>query len=203
MISDDMTGLSHLVEHLRALLSVEAEAERIQHWGERLAQVLLSGGRLLAAGDGGSAAQAQHLTAELVGRYREERPALSAIALHAETSALTAIANDYGYEESFARQVRAHGRSGDVLLAFSSSGASPNLLAAVRAARSLCLETWALTGPPPNKLHSLCSEAIAVRQGAPATVQEIHLVIVHMLCNAVDATVKRRLELSSGEQAAG
>jgi D-sedoheptulose 7-phosphate isomerase len=190
---DATTGLSHLVEHLRALLSMEKEAERISAWGEHMAEVLLGGGRLLAAGNGGSAAQAQHLTAELVGRYREERPAFSAIALHAETSSLTAIANDYGYEDVFARQVKAHGRKGDVLLLLSTSGASPNLLAAARAARQLGIETWALTGPPPNKLHSLCSDAIAVRYGSAATVQEIHLVAIHMLCAAVDAAAKRRL----------
>jgi D-sedoheptulose 7-phosphate isomerase len=192
-MSEEFSGLSHLVEHLRALLSMEREADRLGAWGERLAEVLLAGGRLLAAGNGGSAAQAQHLTAELVGRYRDERPALSAIALHAESSSVTAIANDYGYEEVFARQVRAHGRKGDVLLLLSTSGGSPNLLSAARCARQLGLETWALTGPPPNKLQSLCSDAIAVRQGGAATVQEIHLVAIHMLCNAVDAAVKRRL----------
>ena len=190
---EDVGGLGHLVDHLRALLSVEGDAERISSWGDRLAEVLLNGGRLLAAGNGGSAAQAQHLTAELVGRYREEWPPMSAIALHSETSALTAIANDYGYEETVARQVRAHGRRGDVLLLLSTSGDSPNLLAAARAARALGLETWALTGPQPNKLQSLCSDAIAVRYGSAAIVQEIHLVIVHMLCNAVDAQVARRL----------
>jgi D-sedoheptulose 7-phosphate isomerase len=185
---------THLVEHLRALLSVEQEIERIRTWGDRLAETLLGGGRLLAAGNGGSAAQAQHLTAELVGRYREEKVPLSAIALHADTSSLTAIANDYGYEEAFARQVRAHGRRGDVLLLLSTSGASPNLLAAARAARSIGMRVWALTGSAPNKLHSLASEAIAIQNGGSATVQEIHLVVVHLLCNAIEEAIKRRLE---------
>jgi len=197
----ELSSSSHLVEHLRALLGIESEIERIQAWGDLIAERLLAGQRLLAAGNGGSAAQAQHLTAELVGRYREERQALSAIALHAETSALTAIANDYGYEEVFARQVRAHGRHGDVLVLLSTSGASSNLLAAARTARQLGLVTLALTGPPPNQLHSLCKEAIAVRQGSAATVQEIHLVVVHLVCNAVDAEVSRRLEHGRPEAA--
>ena len=94
---------------------------------------LAAGGRLLAAGNGGSAAQAQHLTAELVGRYRDERPGYSAIALHADTSTLTAVGNDYGFDSLFARQVTAHGRPGDILILLSTSGRSPNLLAAAEA----------------------------------------------------------------------
>jgi phosphoheptose isomerase len=194
MKQDEATCSSHLVEHLKALLCVENETPRIRAWGEQLAEVLLAGGRLLAAGNGGSAAQAQHLTAELVGRYRDDRVPLSAISLHAETSSLTAIANDYGYEETFARQVRAHGRRGDVLLLLSTSGASPNLLAAARAARAIGVSVWALTGAAPNKLHSLASEAIAIQSGGAATVQEIHLVVVHLLCNAVEEAIKRRSE---------
>ena len=194
MNPNEVSCSSHLVEHLRALLSIERETARIAAWGEHLAQTLLAGGRLLAAGNGGSAAQAQHLTAELVGRYREDRVPLSAIALHAESSSLTAIANDFGYEESFARQVRAHGRRGDVLLLLSTSGASPNLLEAARAARAGGLRVWALTGAAPNQLHSLAAEAIAIQHGSPATVQEIQLVVLHLLCNAVEEAVRRRLE---------
>ncbi len=110
---------------------------RLAAWGVELAQRLLRGQRLLAAGNGGSAAEAQHLTAELVGRFDGERVPFSAISLHAETSAVTAIANDYGYDEVFARQVRAHGRSGDVLMLLSTSGQSPNLLRAAEAAARL------------------------------------------------------------------
>ena len=112
-------------------------------------------GRLLACGNGGSAAEAQHLTGELVGRFREERRPLSAIALHADSSALTAIGNDYGPEEVYARQVRAHGRPGDVLVAFSTSGTSPDVVAAAKAAEEIGLTVWALTGPAPNPLAAL------------------------------------------------
>ena len=125
---------AHLDKSLPALESLRAQSGRLAAWGEELARRLLAGQRLLAAGNGGSAAEAQHLTAELVGRFDGERVPFSAISLHAETSAVTAIANDYGYEEVFARQVRAHGRSGDVLLLLSTSGKSPNLLRAVEAA---------------------------------------------------------------------
>ncbi|GAA4931856.1 SIS domain-containing protein [Streptomyces coeruleoprunus] len=163
--------------------------DRIAEWGGRLAVVLPAGGRLLAAGNGGSAAQAQHLTAELVGRYRDERPAYSAISLHAETSSLTAIGNDYGFDEVYARQVAAHGRPGDVLLLLSTSGRSANLLAAAKAARTAALRVWALTGPAPNPLADAAHEALCVDAGTTATVQELHLVAVHALCECFDAAL--------------
>jgi D-sedoheptulose 7-phosphate isomerase len=167
------------------------EAMRLQNWGSHLATVLTGGGRLLACGNGGSAAEAQHLTAELVGRFRDERTPLSAISLHADTSALTAIANDYGEEEMFARGVRAHGRPGDVLVALSTSGSSANLLAAVKAADEIGMTTWALTGRAPNALAGMCDEAICVDAPTAATVQEIHLLLVHGLCIALDDVVLR------------
>jgi phosphoheptose isomerase len=153
---------------------------------------LLEGGRVLAIGNGGSAAQAQHLTAELVGRYHCERQPLSAICLHGDTSALTAIANDYGAEQAFARQVLAHGRPGDVLVALSTSGRSENVLAATRAAREAGLETWALTGPTPNPLAELCDEVAAFECPSTATVQELHMVGLHVLCGSVDREVALR-----------
>jgi D-sedoheptulose 7-phosphate isomerase len=111
---------------------------------------------------------------------------LSAISLHADTSALTAIANDYGSDEIFARGVRAHGRPGDVLVSLSTSGSSPNVLAAVKAAHERGLSSWALTGPAPNPLAAICDDAICVEAGSTATVQEIHLLLVHALCIALD-----------------
>ncbi|MFH8369884.1 SIS domain-containing protein [Streptomyces sp. NPDC018031] len=161
--------------------------DRIAAWGHHLAAVLPFGGRLLAAGNGGSAAQAQHLTAELVGRYREERPAYSALALHAETSSVTAIGNDYGFQELFARQVAAHGRPGDVLLLMSTSGRSPNLLGAAEQGRSAGLRVWAMTGPLPNPLAARSDETLAIDSPSTAAVQETHLVALHILCEAFDA----------------
>ncbi|MFZ4151877.1 D-sedoheptulose-7-phosphate isomerase [Streptomyces pseudogriseolus] len=162
---------------------------RIADWGGRLASVLAGGGRLLAAGNGGSAAQAQHLTAELVGRYRSERPAYSALALHAETSSVTAIGNDYGFDHVYARQVAAHGRPGDVLMLLSTSGRSANLIAAATAARRAGLQVWALTGPGPNPLMEAADESLCVAAASTATVQETHLVAVHLLCECFDAAV--------------
>ncbi|ATW52899.1 D-sedoheptulose-7-phosphate isomerase [Streptomyces peucetius] len=155
-------------------------------WGGHLAAVLPVGGRLLAAGNGGSAAQAQHLTAELVGRYRDERPARSAIALHAETSSVTAIGNDYGFDQVFARQVEAHGRPGDVLVLLSTSGGSANLISAAQTGRAAGLRVWAMTGPRPNPLAEAADETLCIDADSTATVQEAHLVAVHLLCEAFD-----------------
>ena len=188
-----LTSHRHL-EALRAsLLALERDVPVLERWGASLAGVLLRGGRLLAAGNGGSAAQAQHLTSELVGRYVDERPPLSALALHAESSSLTAIANDYGAEAAFARQVQAHGRPGDVLLALSTSGHSPNVLAAAAAALEGRLAVWALTGPGPSPLAQLAHELVAVEADAVATVQEVHQVAIHLLCAAVDREVAASL----------
>jgi phosphoheptose isomerase len=182
-------GEKHIAALVGALTVLNTRL--LDHWGQRLALVMSDGGRLLVTGNGGSAAQAQHLTAEFTGKFRADRAPYSAIALHAETSAVTAIANDYGYDEVFARQVRAHGRAGDVLLSLSTSGRSRNVLRAVAAAREIGLATWALTGPAPNPLAGACDEAVCVQPGgAPAltaTVQEAHQVALHLICFAFDA----------------
>jgi len=176
----------HLDELLRATDVLDGQLETIQRWGEEVADVLTHGGRLLAAGNGGSAAQAQHLTAELVGRYRHDRPPFSAICLSAETSSLTAICNDYPREELFARQVEAHGRPGDVLVLLSTSGSSPNVVEAARRGRALGLRVWSLTGALPNPLATESHEAVAIEADETCTVQELHLVVVHLLCEALD-----------------
>ncbi len=182
---------AHLAALADGVASLAAERAKLDGWGEWLGERLLGGGRLLAVGNGGSAAEAQHLTAELVGRFEVERRPLSAIALHADTSSLTAIGNDYGIEEAFARQVEAHGRVGDVLVAFSTSGRSENVVRAVRAANRLGLVTWAVTGPAPNPLAEASDEAIAFDAPSGATVQELHLVAVHLICGAVDRSVRQ------------
>ncbi|MDQ4085796.1 MAG: SIS domain-containing protein [Actinomycetota bacterium] len=165
--------------------------DRADEWGRRLARLLGSGGRLLAAGNGGSAAQAQHLTAELVGRYLGERPAFSAICLSAETSSLTAITNDYPPQELFARQVEAHGRPGDVLVLLSTSGRSTNVVEAARRAAGIGVASWALTGREPNPLAEVADEALCVDAPMTATVQELHLVALHVMCAGVDDELAR------------
>ena len=180
-------------EHLRELSEAIGRfgpcIDIVDDWGVRLAGVLGGGGRLLAAGNGGSAAQAQHLTAELVGRYRDDRPPFSGICLTAETSSLTAIANDYPASELFARQVEAHGRPGDVVVLMSTSGRSENMIAAARRGRDLGLDVWSMTGPRPNPLADLATESCAVDAPYTATVQELHLVALHVLCAAFDRTL--------------
>ena len=183
------TGHAHLAALQESLPLITEEVPHIETWARHLSTVLTRGGRLLAAGNGGSAAEAQHLTSELVGRYRDERQPFSALALHAESSSFTAIGNDYGADEAFARQVRAHGRPGDVLILLSTSGRSRNLIAAVGAARQVGITAWALTGPRPNPLADMSFDAICVEAPSTATVQEIHLVLVHMLCAAIEVEV--------------
>ena len=184
------TGLTHIRALAAALdgcgTHVAGTADR---WGRHLARVLPDGHRLLVAGNGGSAAQAQHLTAELVGRYRDDRVPLSAIALHAETSSLTAIANDFGADEIFARQVLAHGRPSDVLVLMSTSGRSPNVTRAAAAGRQAGLTVWAMTGPAPNPLAEVAHDVLAVDARSTATVQEMHLVALHLICAALDVAM--------------
>ncbi len=179
----------HIDNLNEALRSPQTRLETARWWGRQLAVPLLAGNRLLVAGNGGSAAEAQHLTAELVGRYVADRLPLSAIALHAETSSLTAIGNDYGAAEAYARQVAAHGRTGDVVLLLSASGRSENVLAAAERARSLGLTVWAMTGPAPNPLAAVADDAICVAGADTAIVQEVHLVAIHALCDALDAEI--------------
>lgn len=181
---------SHLSRLEAALRRFEPNVPRLQAWGQRTAAVLGADGRLMACGNGGSAAQAQHLTAELVGRYEDERRPFSALPLTADVAAVTAIGNDYGAEQVFARQVRAHGRPGDLLICLSTSGSSRNVIAAARAAAETGVTAWALTGRGPNPLAGVCAEAVMVDAAAVCTVQEIHLAAIHIICAAVDAAVR-------------
>jgi D-sedoheptulose 7-phosphate isomerase len=185
-----MIAGSHLALLTAAIRRFESAVPRLEDWGRTAAGVLVAGGRLLACGNGGSAEQAQHLTAELVGRYQDERPAFAALPLHADLAALTAIGNDYGADEVFARQVRAHGRPGDLLICLSTSGCSRNVVAAAKAAAQQGMTGWALTGPGPNPLAGVCQDAITVEAGATCTVQEVHLAAIHILCAAVDRAVR-------------
>jgi D-sedoheptulose 7-phosphate isomerase len=179
-------GRRHLDELAGPLAELAADAPRLELWGRRFAEVLVRGGRLLAAGNGGSASQASHLTSELVGRYRDDRPPMSAIALGSETSAVTAIGNDFGVEEVFARQVRGHGRPGDLLVTLSTSGHSANVLAAADAADACGMTTYALCGRPGSPLAARCDDALCVDSPHAATVQEVHLIAIHLICAGVD-----------------
>ena len=187
-------------EHIGALVGALSvlDTRLLDDWGQRLCAAQRRGGRLLVAGTGGSAAQAWYLAAEFTGKSTPDRRPFSALALHSETSMVTAVANGHGYDEVFARQVRAHGRSGDVLLALSTSGHGRNLLRAVSAAKAGGLVTWCLTGPAPNPLADACDEAVCVYPAGAralsltATVREAHQVALNLICLAFDAAVAGR-----------
>ncbi|MCO5107923.1 MAG: phosphoheptose isomerase [Burkholderiaceae bacterium] len=159
---------------------------------ERLTAALAADRKLLICGNGGSAADSQHMAAELVGRFERERPELAAIALSTDTSALTAVANDYGFEQVFAKQVRALGREGDVLVAISTSGQSANVLAAVHAAHERGLSVVALTGRGGGRIGAALQSTdlhLCVPHDRTARIQEVHLLIIHCLCDGIDASL--------------
>jgi D-sedoheptulose 7-phosphate isomerase len=147
---------------------------------------LKAGGKLLFAGNGGSAAQCQHLATELVGRFAMDRAPHAAIALTTDSSFLTACANDYGFEDVFARQVEALGRPGDVLFALSTGGRSANVLKAIEAARTASLKIYGFTGAGGTGLAERCDEAILVPHADPARIQEVHLFLGHLLCGRIE-----------------
>ena len=154
-----------------------------------LAQALKAGGKVLACGNGGSAADAQHFAAELVNRFEAERPPLAAVALTTDSSNLTSIANDYAWEQVFAKQLRALGRRGDVLLAISTSGNSPNVIEALAAAHDIGVRVIALTGKGGGKMAALLARDdvhICVPHQNTARIQEVHLLVLHCLCDAID-----------------
>lgn len=175
-----------LAGHRAAVDAVAGLSDDLSWAADLIAQTFADGGRLLICGNGGSAADAQHIAAEFVGRYLKERAPYSAIALHTNTSALTAIGNDYGFDEVFARQVRAHGRAGDVLLAISTSGTSPNVLAAVTAAREVGMKVVSLTGGDGGTLVDDCDICLVVPVKSTPRIQEAHILLAHVLCGLVE-----------------
>ena len=152
-------------------------------------ECIRSGGRVLLAGNGGSAADAQHIAGEFVSRFNFDRPGLSAIALTTDTSILTAIGNDYGYEQLFARQVQAHGGKGDVFIGYSTSGKSPNILKAFEEARARGLVCIGFTGNRGGPMRELCDHILEVPSSQTPKIQEGHLVLGHILCGLVESAI--------------
>jgi D-sedoheptulose 7-phosphate isomerase len=189
-----MDTLARITRHFQEsaetkLRAAQALAVPLRTAAEKMAHCLMSDGKILACGNGGSAADAQHFSAELLNRFEMERPGLAAIALTTDSSTLTSIANDYDYVQVFSKQVRALGHSGDVLLAISTSGNSPNVLDAVRAAHDKDMLVVALTGRDGGQMTGLLRTDdvhVCVPATVTARIQEVHLLCLHCLCDAID-----------------
>src|SRR5687767_1729404 len=188
------TLATRIAAHFSESASLKVEASRalagpLARSVEKMVAALSAGGKILACGNGGSAADAQHFAAELVNRFEAERPPLAAVALTTDTSTLTSIANDYDFTQVFEKQVRAIGRKGDVLLAISTSGNSPNVLAAIRAAHDLGVRVIALTGNGGGKLAAMVEAPdvhVCVPHPRTVRIQEVHLLAVHCMCDGID-----------------
>lgn len=177
-----LAALTRAVNDATLLATVETIATAI-------VSALRAGNKVLLVGNGGSAADAQHIAAEIVGRYKRDRSGYAAIALTTDTSALTAITNDYGFEQVFARQVEGLGQRGDVLLAYSTSGRSPNILAALRTARAYGLVTIGFTGLQGESMRSLCDQLFIAPSDDTPVIQQIHMTAGHAICDLVERSL--------------
>lgn len=178
--------LGYLEEHLAVARQIEQLLPQVEAVAQAICQSLASGGRLYAFGNGGSAADAQHLTAELVGRFRRERRPLPAMALTTDPSLLTCIGNDYSFDELFGRQVEGLVRPGDVVVGITTSGNSANVLGGLAVARQQGALTIALTGSGGGRAASSADYAVVVPSGVTARIQEMHILIIHMICECID-----------------
>ncbi len=173
----------------QTILLDEALLHQVAQVSEKAINCLKQGGRLLFCGNGGSASDAQHLAAEFSGRFYYDRPPLDAEALHVNTSYLTAVGNDYGYEEIYARLIRAKGRAGDVLFAISTSGNSPNIVRAISAAKEVNMIVVGMTGTTGGEMFDLCDHLLAVPSQDTPRIQEAHITLGHAICELVEAKI--------------
>ena len=187
----DIQAYARRGAELRVRFLAENE-DRLRDAAARIERALRAGGKLLVFGNGGSAADAQHVAAEMVGRFRRARAPLAAVALTTDTSVLTCVANDFRFEEVFARQVQALGRPGDAVLAISTSGNSANVLAGMAAARSLGLTVLGLAGGDGGRMAGACDVPLLVPSGETALVQEVFLAAEHAICDLVDEAFAER-----------
>ncbi len=181
-----ITEIKETISTMESLIKDNDLLETIEVIGSKCVDSLKSGGKIMFCGNGGSAADSQHLSAELVSRLNYNRPGLSAIALSTDTSALTAIGNDYGFENLFSRQVEAVGKEGDVLIAISTSGNSPNILKALEAARDKGITTIGLTGKSGGKMNDWCDIVFKAPSSRTPKIQECHIMIGHIFCTIIE-----------------
>ncbi len=184
----DASGIfrDSIAEHLQVVGALAGQQTELEAIARAMTATLRGGGKILWCGNGGSAGDSQHLAAEIVGRFRRERRGLASMALTTDTSILTSVANDYGYEAVFSRQVEALGAPGDLLVGISTSGNSANVLAALEAARSQGLVTVAFTGAGGGKLGALADHLLAIGSRETARIQEAHILVGHMLCDWIE-----------------
>lgn len=178
--------IENLIEHAAVIASIHQLHDAVAEAGQMAAQSLRQGGKIMLCGNGGSAADSQHLAAELTGRFIKDRRPLAALALSTDTSALTCIGNDYSFDEVFSRQVCGLGRSGDLLIGISTSGNSANIIRAVEEAKKSGIQTIGLLGRDGGLLRGLCDHSIIVPSNVTARIQECHILIGHTLCGLIE-----------------
>jgi len=179
---EESSGIKALLSSSEGLVLIESAAKKI-------IAVLKRGGKVIVFGNGGSAADSQHMAAELVGRFKKERRAIPAIALTTNTSSITALSNDYGYDISFKRQLEALGKKGDIAIGISTSGTAKNVNEAVKQAKNTGIETIALSGKGGGKLKGLADLAIIVKSNDTPRIQEAHILIIHILCELIETVI--------------
>ncbi|MFK7976609.1 MAG: D-sedoheptulose 7-phosphate isomerase, partial [Halioglobus sp.] len=191
--SMDRPQLDYVISELESSIGVKqrmladtALMQQVTDMGHLLIDRYEAGNKLLVAGNGGSAADAQHIAAEFVSRFNFDRPGLPALALTTDTSILTAVGNDYGYDQLFRRQIEANGVAGDIFMGISTSGNSPNIVEALEAAKLKGITTFGLTGESGGKMRELCDHCLCVPDGDTPRIQEAHIVIGHTLCAMVE-----------------
>jgi D-sedoheptulose 7-phosphate isomerase len=191
-----------IAEHLGVVREMEAQQPVLEAIARAMTACLRDGGKILWCGNGGSAGDSQHLAAELVGRFRRNRRGLASVALTTDTSALTAIANDFGYETVFSRQVEALGAAGDLLVGISTSGNSKNVIAAIEEAKALGMVTVAFTGAGGGRMATLADHLFAVASRETARIQEAHILAGHMLCDWIELDAMGALPSQEAENSA-
>lgn len=186
----DGTLVAHAIgEHARIIAAMESSSEGIAELGREFSRRLAAGSKILWMGNGGSAADSQHLAAEIVGRFVKERKGLPSIALTTDTSILTAIGNDYGFEHVFSRQIEALCRPNDVVVGISTSGNSPNVVRAIEVAREMGAYTVGFTGEKGGRLAEICDAVFRAPTSKTARIQECHILVGHILCECIDANM--------------